>query len=152
MNYQIELAEENDMEDILEVQKKAFMSEAERLQNSDLAPLTQSLENLQQEALKKTVLKCSRNGQVIGSVRAGADEEGICHIGRLVVLPSESNQGIGQQLMTQIEAIFKDCLAYEIFTAADSSRTIHLYGKLGYRITDHVTMDVEMVIMRKTRP
>jgi len=66
---QISLASKNDANEILELQKSAFLGQAAIYNNYELPPLTQTLESIENEFGEKTFLKAVSNGQVIGSVR-----------------------------------------------------------------------------------
>lgn len=128
----IERATITDAEEILSLQKLAFQSEAEIYGSFNIAPLTQTLEELKEEFSSKIVLKAVSNGRIIGSVRASLKEE-TCYIGSLIVHPDFQNQGIGTKLMNKIERAFSHAKRFELFTGDKSVRNLHLYQKLGYK-------------------
>jgi ribosomal protein S18 acetylase RimI-like enzyme len=68
----------------------------------------------------------------VGSVRA-YEQDGTCHIGRLIVHPAHQNRGLGTRLLREVEAAFPDAERYALFTGHKSERNLYLYGKLGYR-------------------
>ena len=129
----IEIARREDLAEILELQKLAYLSEA--VLNDDLAipPLVQTLEQIEQEFAGRVFLKALQAGELTGSVRANL-ENGTCHIGRLIVHPKRQNLGIGSKLMNAVEAHFAGARRYELFTSEHSLRNLYLYQKLGYRI------------------
>lgn len=91
----------SDFPEILEIQKKAFYSEAEFYQNYQIQPLTQTLEEMIEECKDKVVLKAVFDEKIVGSVRANAYEND-CWVNKLVVLPAFQRQGIGEKLLREI--------------------------------------------------
>ena len=128
----IEHAQVEDAEVILDLQKRAYLSEAEIYNNASIPPLTQTLDEIRTEFDKQIFLKALIDERIIGSVRA-YQTEGTCHIGRLIVHPDFQNRGIGSRLMNKIEGIFEQARRFELFTGDNSERNLYLYQKLGYR-------------------
>ena len=147
-------ADLNDIEEILNLQKLAFQSQAKIYNDQYLPPLIQKLDEIKEEFLEKIVLKALSDGKIIGSVRAHEDK-GTCHIGRLIVHPDFQNQGIGKQLMKAIEDFFKECRRFELFTGYKSEKNLHLYKKLNYKIYKTIEEDacnrVKLFYMEKKR-
>jgi len=141
----IKRADISDLEKILEIQKIAYLQEAEIYNDFSIPSLNQEIDSLKIEWQNGVVIKAEINGQIIGSVRAELVEN-ICKIGKLIVKPDFQNQGIGKILMTEIERLFKNCSSYELFTGDKSEKNLKLYRKLGYvdfkveRINDNLKM------------
>jgi ribosomal protein S18 acetylase RimI-like enzyme len=135
----------SDLEEILKLQKIAYLQEAEIYNDFSIPPLTQDIDSLKSEWQKGIFIKAERNGEIIGSVRAELVEN-ICKIGKLIVKPGFQNQGIGTKLLTEIERLFKNCSTYELFTGDKSEKNLKLYRKLGYvhfkteRIDDYLKL------------
>ena len=129
----ITLASFDDSAAILDLQKLAYQSEAAIYNDFSLPPLTETLEDRRSQFSSKVVLKAVDLGRIIGSVRA-YQEEKTCHIGRLVVHPDYQRQGIGGQLMKQIEDSFVAVERFELFTGHRSETALRLYERLGYRV------------------
>lgn len=128
-------AEENDLVNILSLQKKSFMVVAERMNKFDLPPLLQNQDDICDEYRTCIILKyVSDDGQIVGSVRGRMDENRVCHIGKLIVHPDFQNKGIGRELMTEIEQLFPHCYKFSLFTGEETPNTLHLYSKVGYNI------------------
>ena len=121
-----------DAHEILLLQKMAYMSEAEIYNDFLIPPLVQTLDEIEKEFEESVFLKAVDNGQIVGSVRASLDDSKTCYIGKLIVRPDFQNQGIGADLMNEIEALFGDCDNFELFTGHKSNKNIKLYEKLGY--------------------
>ncbi len=139
-----------DLAEILSVQKQAFLPVAAQTNQFDIPPLKQTQEEIEAEFGKRVFLKYVLSGRIIGSVRAHLDNDGLCQIGKLVVLPEYQNQGIGKQLMQKIHETFPNCAGYELFTAEDNAVTVSFYKKLGYQPVRTKTLDgIPMVFLRK---
>lgn len=128
----IETADINDAEAILQLQRAAFQSEAQLYNDFEISPLTETLSQLKALFDNHVFLKATIDGRIVGSVRANINN-GSCHIGRLIVDPQYQNQGIGTQLLAEIERKYPACRRFELFTGIKSQRNIRLYEKAGYR-------------------
>ncbi|MGE4291928.1 MAG: GNAT family N-acetyltransferase [Desulfovibrio sp.] len=141
-----------DADELLALQKAAFLSEA-MLYGMDAVPaMLESLEQMREALRGHLFLKAVDAGRIAGSVRANLDK-GTCHIGRLVVSPERQRQGIGSRLMAAMEARFPDAEHYEIFTGHKSEGNLRLYRRLGYveYLTHQVRPELTLVFMRKDR-
>ena len=126
----IERANETDLNEILNLQRLAYQSEAILLNNFSIPPLLQTLEEVQQEFAHGVILKAVIDGQIIGSIR-GYIQDGTLHIGKLIVHTDFRGRGIGTHLLQAIEDACPDC-RYELFTSAKSEKNIRLYERQGY--------------------
>ena len=124
-------ARESDLPQILALQKAAFESEARLVENWDIPPLTQTLEDLMEEWRTGVILKALDGQTLAGTVRAHLADN-TAHIGRLAVLPQWQGRGYGSALMTAILSATK-AARYELFTSAKSERNLRLYEKFGFR-------------------
>lgn len=146
----IKKAQKEDLEEILKLQYLAYQSEAKLFGNMDIPPLKQTIEEVYDEFQKGAILKAVGDGGVIiGSVRAFCDS-GTVYIGKLMVHPSKQGQGIGTQLLLEMEKQYPS-QRYELFTSTRSEKNIALYQKLGYKIFDEeqVTEELRFVYMEK---
>ncbi|MGD9145014.1 MAG: GNAT family N-acetyltransferase [Anaerolineae bacterium] len=151
MAVSIERATVDDAQEILALQKLAYLNEAAIYDEYGIPPLTQSLEELQADFMRQVYLKAAHDGRIIGSVRAH-EREGTCFVGRLIVHPDSQNRGIGSRLMEEIEAVFAQAGRFELFTGHRSERNLYLYQKLGYRPfrREQVTAALTLVYLEKT--
>ncbi|MBE0600947.1 MAG: GNAT family N-acetyltransferase [Firmicutes bacterium] len=140
-----------DLPGILSLQYLAYQSEAKLLNNPDIPPLKQTLDEVAMEFANGLILKAvEEDGSLLGSVR-GYAKAGTLHIGKLIVRPDLQGQGIGSALMREIESL-SAAGRFELFTSSKSVRNIKLYERLGYRIfkEDRQTADLAFVYMEKT--
>lgn len=71
-NLNIERAKEKDLSAIWALQKASFSIVAKKMNNFDIPPLVQTLDEITKEYQQGVILKCvSDDNQIIGSVRGG---------------------------------------------------------------------------------
>jgi len=139
-----------DAQEILNLQKLAYQSEAAIYQDYAIPPLTQTLPEIEAEMQSQLFLKSLAAGQIVGSVRAYLQQETCC-IGRLVVHPAYQNRGLGRELMGEIEGCFPQAQRYALFTGHRSDRNLYFYQKLGYKRVrmEKVSGKLTMVFLEK---
>ncbi|BDP41809.1 hypothetical protein DAETH_17780 [Deinococcus aetherius] len=141
----------DDLPAILDLQRRAYTYEAALYPEATLPAMTQTLEELQAEAERQTLLKGTLNGRLIASVRGFVDEAGVGQIGRLIVDPSEPGRGYGPRLLHAIEATLP-APTLELFTGERSTRNLWLYERLGYmRDRSERHGDVTLIYLRKEK-
>ena len=138
----------DDFEEILQLQKQAYFSEADLYNDYNIKHLIHTLDDIKQDFLNQIFLKAvidNKTTIVVGSVREYQKKDTV-FIGRLDVRPDYQNKGIGAKLMISIEEVFEAAKRFESFTGHKSIKNIYLYQKLGYRefkripINDSLTM------------
>ncbi len=127
----IEIAKIEDLKQILELQRTCYLEEAKLYHDFKIPPLTQTLDSIKFDYQNEQFLKIEFEGNIIGSVK-GYLEKDTCKIGRLIVDPNYRNNGLGKQLMQEIESQFKSAQRFELFTGHKSVKNLSLYNKLGY--------------------
>jgi len=139
-----------DAQSLLELQQRAYQSEAHLYSDWTLPPLMQSLASMREDIATMTVLKAVEQETIFGSVR-GVLRDGIVHIGRLIVAPEHQGQGIGSALLAAIEACFPEALGFELFTGSRSAANLRLYHRHGYQETrrQSVAPHLTLVFLRK---
>ena len=143
----------NDLQAILDIQKKAFVYEAEIHNDFTIQPLMQTIKDLNEEFEKKnkSVFVSEENGKIVGSVRCEVTNNE-CLVQKLVVHPDFQNKGIGSALMNVLEDEFKYCSKFKLFTGKKSERNIRFYTKRGYQLTSFSGTfhdNVHLVFMEK---
>lgn len=143
-------AAKEDLAKILEIQKRAFYSEAIIYKRHNLLPLIETIDSMVQDFQRFIYLKAEYNAQIIGSVRVLIKDK-TCLIGRLIVEPDHQDQGVGKKLMEYVETEFKDIERFELFTGKKSKKNIEFYTKRGYVIISEFTGEdgVGLVKMEK---
>jgi len=138
---EIKRARVEDAEAILNLQKLAYLSEAEIYNNKSIPPLTQTFEEITTEFDTQIFLKATLEGKIVGSVRAYM-AEGVCHIGRLVVHPDVQNKGVGTRLMNEIETLNLGSIfiSLNLVTAYNLLQSLPLQAALTRRLRDIAIM------------
>jgi ribosomal protein S18 acetylase RimI-like enzyme len=146
----IEQASVKDAEEILGLQRLAYMSEAEIYNDYCIPPLTQRLDQMLIDFDNQVFLKASVDGKIVGSIKGYMERE-TCHIGRLIVHPDYQNRGIGTQLIKEIEHYFEQTKQYQLFTGHRSDRNLRLYRSLGYVPFENrvITESLTLIFLRK---
>lgn len=149
----IKQVRKQDLDDILNLQKRAFMEVAKLMDNYNLTPLLQTIEELQKEYEQYIILKyLSNDNKIIGSVRGFLDKENKCQIRKLVVDPDFQNKKVGRALMYEIEKYFPTCEKFVLFTGEETPNTMYLYTKIGYHIIGRQEIGgVHMFLLEKER-
>ena len=147
----IQRAEMADLQEILDLQYLAYQSEAKLLNNPDIPPLRQTLDEVEREFRNGIILKATdMDNTIIGSVRAYT-QDGTLYIGKLIVRPDRQGQGIGTKLLAAIESVspVKRC---ELFTSSKSVKNIRLYEREGYTVFEEkpVSPDLRFVYLEKS--
>ncbi|MER8184287.1 GNAT family N-acetyltransferase [Kitasatospora sp. NPDC094015] len=138
MSVSISAANEQDAEQILKLQYLGYQGEAELYSDWSIDPLTQSLDSLREEIAERHVLVARLGDEVVGTVRGWVDEQGVGHIGRLVVHPRIQRHGLGRRLLDAVErslAAESAVSAFALFTGHRSLANLRLYARQGYRQT-----------------
>jgi GNAT superfamily N-acetyltransferase len=145
-------AELSDALQILELQKLAYQSEAVLYNDFSIPPLTQTLEEIQNEFSNQIFLVIKPEHQIIASVRVRLEQEN-AFVGRLIVHPEHQRQGLGSRLMQELERWCQNVARFELFTGHKSTHNLRLYEKLGYQefkrqvVNDHL----QLVYLEKRR-
>ena len=136
----------------MQLQYLAYQSEAALFGTTDIPPLKQTLDEVQQEYRHGVFLKLiTEDSAIIGSIRA-REEDGTVYIGKLMVHQNYRGLGFGTRLLTEIERCFPG-KRYELFTSTRSVTNIRLYQRNGYRIFDQkkAREDLVFVYLEKTK-
>jgi RimJ/RimL family protein N-acetyltransferase len=120
-----------DLPEILNLQKLAYSSEAKLLNDYSIQSLKQTLNELNNEFKNNIILKLINNNKIIGSIRS-YEKNGRVYIGKLIVHPDYQNKGFGTKLLKTIET-YHENKTFELYTSSKSERNLYLYKKNGYK-------------------
>jgi ribosomal protein S18 acetylase RimI-like enzyme len=140
-----------DAEEILALQKLAYRSEAEIIDDFAIPPLHQTLDETLSEFEQQVVLKVEHEGRVIASVRSYL-EAGTCYIGKLIVHPDHQDRGLGTRLLRAAEDRFPAANRYELFTGQRSEKNLHIYRKAGYRVFKSRAVSEKLTLVFLEKP
>ncbi|MGG5253552.1 GNAT family N-acetyltransferase [Neobacillus sp. SM06] len=142
----IRLIERHDnklVRELYELQRAAYLVEAEYLSTKNIPPLNESFDQFQ---------ACGELffGYFVGEKLAAAisiiQEEKSLTICRLVVHPNHFRKGVGQQLLRYIDRQFADSTAINVATGRDNIPAIKLYLKNGYQAVGDVEVEPGLFI------
>ncbi|AXI80664.1 GNAT family N-acetyltransferase [Peterkaempfera bronchialis] len=155
MSVTISVADQSDAEQILKLQYLCYQDEAELYGDWAIEPLTQTLDSLRDELAEHCVLVARLGDEVVGSVRGWVDDDGVGHIGRLVVHPRMQRHGLGGRLLQAVEqrlAAAGRVTAYRLFTGHRSLGNQRLYRRLGYQETgvEEISRRLSLVTLEKS--
>lgn len=90
------------------------------------------------------------DGQMIGGAilfRQGPDH---MELSRIWIDPDFQGRGLGQQIMTALEAKFPDCIRWTLETPVWAVRNHHFYARCGYvQMGPHPEMDDQIVFEKR---
>jgi ribosomal protein S18 acetylase RimI-like enzyme len=151
----IQHANQDDLAEILALQKLAYQENAVRYNDINIPPLTETLDEMIEESKSHIFLKAVVDDVIIGSVRGcKKDDCAYAYIERLIVHPNYQNQGIGRKLMTAIEQEL-NASVYRLVAGHLDDKNISLYSKLGYVIYGEqiqISPNLSYVHMEKSVP
>ncbi|WP_423410649.1 GNAT family N-acetyltransferase [Heyndrickxia sp. MSNUG] len=128
---------------MLELQRKSYIIEAELIGTTEIPPLTETFEQLQ---------NCGETfiGYYIDNKLAGAvsykREAGTLDIHRVMVHPDFFRRGIAAKLIKHIEAHEKNTSKTIVSTGAANLPAVRLYEKLGFHRTEDAIVGNGIVI------
>lgn len=146
-------AREEDLAELLVLQRCCWMQEAIANETLDLAPLHETLEDLAASTSSWRVWCVRRRGRLIASVRARTQGPA-WSIGRLMVAPDQAGKGIGSWLLAYAEQHAPEPTThYALFTGHSSTRNIDLYQRAGYiRTATDETNDESVYLTKQRQP
>ena len=117
--------------ELLTLQRAAYVTEAQLYDDVRLRALVQSLDELTEELTTSRCLAALAGTRLVGAVRS-REEDGVLHVGRLVVAPDVQGWGVGTRLLTAAEQSTRLHRA-TLFTGHRSVANLRLYERHGYR-------------------
>lgn len=144
-------AERADAQEILELQRIAFESEAVLYNDRNIAPLSESVESLRRDFDNHIVLKATLRDRIVGTIRA-TEVDGCCVLRKMSVLPEYQGRWLGVRLMREMEKRFPGVRKFLLFTGYRSERNIGLYLRLGYKVTHLEDRSPEVSLVHMEKP
>ncbi|NBO24622.1 MAG: N-acetyltransferase [Chlamydiae bacterium] len=138
MTISIEKATPNDAELLHKLQIKAFLPLLEKYQdhqtNPACEPTDKTLERINSSS--RGFYKIKKDDHLVGAIVIKHSSPSSIWIGPIFVDPDFQNQKIAQKVMILIENLFPHIKKFELATLSQETGNIHLYQKLGYKLTN----------------
>jgi hypothetical protein len=150
----IERLREEDIGELLTLQRAVFLLDAQLYGDPFLPPLIQTFEQLRVDVAdsNRVFLAAKLGARRVGSVRA-LRQGRIIHIGRLMTAPDLTRCGIDGSLLGAIEAAMEeDAYFFELRTGAKSAENIAMYQRRGYRIVNETTDESGIMVVNLSKP
>ena len=129
----IERATKEDLQYILELQYRAFESEARILNNYKIPPMVQTIDEMIEEYSKGIFLKALDDSDTIIGASRGYREGDDVYIRKICVEKEFRCRGIGTKLLYKTEKELPNS-RYVIFTTNKSVGNVALFETLGYSV------------------
>lgn len=138
-----------DAGEVLTVQRAAFVSEALIYGDPDMAPLTQTLEELEAELAESDGWTARVDGRLVGAIRT-READDLLLVGRISIAPDLQGEGIGRRLLEAAEQA-SGAREAELFTGSLSEANIRLYERCGYSESERIEQGdgTAQIFMRK---
>jgi ribosomal protein S18 acetylase RimI-like enzyme len=135
--------------ELLTLQRAAYVTEAQLYDDVRLPALVQTLDELTEELAGSRCIAALAGPRLVGAVRS-REQDGVLHVGRLVVAPDVQGSGIGSRLLAAAEQATAAPHA-TLFTGHLSTANLRLYDRHGYRETrrERVHQGLEFVHLDK---
>lgn len=126
-----------DAGELMILQRCCWVSEAIVNDNLEIPALHEDVDDVLAWSTSWTTLCLRRGCRLIGAVRAQLRPDRSWEIGRLMVAPDLSGQGLGRELLSRVEGLAPPrATRFILFTGDRSTRNIRMYRRAGYRLTD----------------
>ena len=148
----LDVVGQDDAGELLTVRRAAFVTEAQLYDDPNIAPLTQTLDELRTDLDRTDVVTLGAwmGHRLVGSIRVEL-EGPKATLGRLAVVPDMQGRGIGTQLLMAIPPYLRpETSEVWVFTGKDSVQNITMYTKHGYQHEyDEVAGDLTFAYLRR---
>lgn len=149
MDIKLIVAEFDDIDTILQMQKEAFAGLYAKYQDTETSPATEKYEDIlfRFNQPETTYYFITTNGEKVGVIRVVDCKDGVTRkrISPIFIMPEYRNQGYAQQAITEAERIHGK-KHWKLDTILQEKGNCYLYEKLGY----HQTCKTEQINERMT--
>lgn len=134
--FEVRLAEECDIESIMEITREAFLKYSDMTGVAQLDALSETYEDVKREIENNIVLIALSDGEPVGCVRVCVNDDKTAVLTRFAVKVTCQNNGIGKSLMNHVDKIMKKSGIRQIslYTASKAAPLIRFYYGRGFYI------------------
>lgn len=123
-----------DAGELLTVRRAAFVTEAQRYNDPNIPPLTQTMEELLADLERPDVVTLAgwQGHRMVGSLRVELEGDKAT-LGRFAVVPDLQRHGVGTQLLLAVlQYLPEHTEEVWVFTGKDSKQNLSLYAQAGF--------------------
>jgi GNAT superfamily N-acetyltransferase len=143
---------DDDAGELLTLRRAAFVTEAQLVDDPNIPPLTQTLDELRADLAAEGVVTLGAwlGHRLVASIRVLV-EGTKATLGRFAVAPDLQGRGVGTRLLAEIAGYLPDGITEVwIFTSRDSVQNLQMYAKNGYEYRhDQTAGDLTYAYLRK---
>lgn len=134
--FEVRLANENDIESIIDITKEAFTSYIKLAQIPTTPALTETPEDILHDLQNKLVLIALADKTPVGCVRIELFDDGTAYLSRFAVRTTSQNNGIGKSIMNLVDKIMieKGVKEITLHTGAKITPLVRFYYGRGFYI------------------
>lgn len=134
--FQIRLADENDITDIMRITREAFTKYKELAGIEHVDALDETYDDVKRDIESKIVLLALSDGEPVGSARIEVFPDNTAELTRFGVKVTSQNNGIGKAIMNLTDSMMKRCnvKSIHLYTGAKITPLIRFYYGRGFYI------------------
>lgn len=139
-------------EQLLEIQKKAFVDDLLKYQDHEGSPVNEPIERLRKKIELFLYYTIWLNDEIIGGIDIRDLGDGKFRLNRIFISPEYQGKGLGTQVMQLIEVEFPRAVQWSLDTPYLNIKNHHFYEKLGYiKVGEHeITEKLRLIDYIKT--
>ena len=134
--FQVRLANYEDIDDIMNITKEAFMKYRELAGIAHVDALDETYADIKRDIDTKVVLLALSDGEPVGSVRVEVLPDHTAYLTRFAVKVTSQNNGIGKSIMNLVDRIMikKGVKRISLHTGSQITSLIRFYYGIGFYI------------------
>jgi len=134
--FEVRLANENDIESIIDITKEAFASYIKLAGIETTPALNETPEDIKHDLKTKIILIALSDKTPVGCVRVEIQDDNTAYLSRFAVRTTSQNNGIGKSIMNLVDKIMIDKGIKEIslHTGAKITSLVRFYYGRGFYI------------------
>lgn len=134
--FEVRLANEDDIESILDITKEAFKSYVKLAGIPTVTALTETAEDIKNDLENKIVLIALQDKTPVGCVRVEVFDDNTAYLSRFGVRTTNQNNGIGKSIMNLVDKIMieKGVKSISLHTGSKITSLVRFYYGRGFYI------------------
>ncbi len=140
--FEVRLAEESDIESIIQITREAFAKYKEMTGAATLDALEETPEDIKKDIETKMVLIAMSEGESVGCVRVEINPDNTAYLTRFAVKVTSQNNGIGKSMMNHVDKLMqkRGVKKISLYTASKAASLMRFYYGRGFYVESTDTM------------